>query len=57
MRNKHGNLDPFKLTPQHVLDEQPPFNPICGQAMHIKDDMIINIQLLYDPNAPMEPEL
>jgi len=57
MRNKHGNLDPFKLTPQHVLDEQPPFNPTCGQAMHIKDDMIINIQLLYDPNAPMEPEL
>jgi len=57
MRNKHGNLDPFKLTPQHVLDEQPPFNPTYSQAMHIEDDMVINIQLLYDPNVPMEPEL
>ena len=57
MRNKHGNLDPSKLTPQHVLDEQPPFNLTCSQAMHIEDDMVINIQLPYDSNAPMEPEL
>ena len=25
--------------------------------MHIKDDTVINIQLLYDPNTSMKPEL
>ena len=40
MRNKHGNLDPSKLIPQHVLNEQLPFNPIHSQAMYIEDDMV-----------------
>jgi len=31
--------------------------PTYGQATYNEDDMIINIQILYDPNAPMEPEL
>jgi len=57
MRNRCGNLDPYKLTPQCVLDEQLPSNTTCGQAMHIKDDTVINIQLLYNSNTLMEPEL
>ena len=57
MRNRCGNLDPYKLTPQCVLDEQPPSNTTCGQAMHIKNDTVINIQLLYNSNILMEPEL
>ena len=40
MRNKHGNLDPSKLIPQHVLNEQLLFNPIHSQAMYIEDDMV-----------------
>ena len=40
MRNKHGNFDPSKLTSQHILDEQLPFNPTRGQAMYIEDDMV-----------------
>ena len=31
--------------------------PTYSQATCNEDDMIINIQILYDPNAPMEPEL
>ena len=56
-RNRHGNLDPYKLIPQCVLDEQPLSNTTCGQAMHIEDDTVINIQLLYNSNTLMEPEL
>ena len=57
MRFKCSNLVPSKLTPQYIINEQQHSDPTYGQATHIKDDMVINIQLLYDSHAPMEPDL
>ena len=57
MRFKCSNLVSSKLTPQYIINEQQHYDPTCGQATHIKDDMVINIQLLYDSHAPMEPDL
>ena len=34
-----------------------PIDRTCGQASCDDDDNIINIQLPYDPNVPMEPKL
>jgi len=48
---------PFKPNLQYVPTEYTHLNPIYGQATCNEDDIIINIQIPYSPNAPMEPEL
>jgi len=48
---------------KHVIIEHPALSPPHTLAMNLTeaspcvDDTIINIQLLYDPNALMEPDL
>ena len=32
-------------------------NPTCVQTTHYADDMVINIQLLYNPSTLTEPKL
>ena len=57
MRFKGGNLNTSKLTSQYVLNEEQHSYPTCGSTTYIEDNNIINIQLLYDPQAPTVPEL
>ena len=48
---------------KHVLIERPTSSPPHGQTVHPAlgsphiEDTVININLLYDPNAPMKPKL
>ena len=48
---------------KYILIKCPTLSPPHGQTMHTAldsphvEDMVININLLYDPNAPMEPKL
>ena len=55
--SQHDNPNVSNLNPQHVLNNQMAPNPICVQTMHHTDDMVINIQLLYDPSTLTEPKL
>ena len=45
------------LNPQYVLDDQIVPNLIYVQTMHYTDNIVINIQLLYNSSTPMEPKL
>ena len=57
MMSQHGNPNISNLNPQCVLNDQMAPNPTCVQTTHHADDTVINIQLPYDPSAPMEPKL
>ena len=48
---------PSKPNSQCVPTEHTHLIPTYGQAACNKDSTIINIQIQYNPNAPMEPEL
>jgi len=43
--------------PKHVFNKKQQSNTIRSLASQIEDDNIINIQLLYNPQAPTEPDL
>ena len=49
--NKHVSVDHNTMTLQHVSTEHPSLSSTHG------DNVIINIQLPYDPNASTEPDL
>ena len=49
--NKHVPIECPTLSPPHSQTTHPALG-----SLHI-EDMVININLLYDPNAPTEPEL
>jgi len=56
--SSHVNIaiDPvLSQGPQCILNEAPALNFLSSPR--VDDDDIINIQLPYDPNQPMEPEL
>ena len=55
--SQHGNPNVSNLNLQCVLDDQMASNPTCVQTIHHTDDMVINIQLLYDLSTPTESEL
>ena len=57
MMSQHGNPNISNLNLQHVLDNQMAPNPTYVQTMYHTNDTVINIQLLYNPSAPMEPKL
>ena len=57
MKNQCGNLNSSNSISQYVLAKQLSSNPTHGQTMHLTDDMVINIQLLYNSNAPIKSEL
>ena len=49
--NKHVSVDHNTMTPQCISTEHPSSPSPHG------DNVVINIQLLYDPNTPTEPDL
>lgn len=51
MLNKHVTIECSTSSPPHALIEH---STLCSPHA---DDTVINIQLLYDPNAPMESNL
>jgi len=51
MLNKCVTIKHPVLSPPHTPVEHPTLHSPCA------NDTVINIQLLYDPNAPMEPNL
>jgi len=57
MRDQYSNLKPSEITLQYVLTKHTSSNSTYGQAVYNKDDNVINIQLPYNLNAPIEPGL
>ena len=57
MMSQHSNSNVSNMNSQCILDNQMAPNPTCVQTTHHVDDMVINIQLPYDPSALMEPKL
>jgi len=57
MRLKCDNPNPISSNSQCVFSNEQHSIPTCGCTVHNEDINIINIQLLYDPQAPTEPEL
>ena len=57
MRDQRDNLNASNLNSQHVLANQSFTNPTHVQNLHHADNMVINIQISYNPNASTEPEL
>jgi len=55
MRPQGGNNETSSIQVKH--SGHIPIDRTCGQAPCDDDNNIINIQLPYDPNVPMEPEL
>jgi len=55
MRPQGGNNEVSSIQVNH--GSHIPTDRTCGQAPYNVDDNVINIQLPYDPNAPMEPNL
>ena len=51
MMNKHVTIKHLTSSSSHVLIKHP-----ISDSPYV-DDMVINIQLLYDPNTPTEPKL
>jgi len=50
--NEASPIQPERVGHANQGEQQP-----CGTALNDDDNNVINIQLLYDPNAPTEPEL
>jgi len=57
MRPKGRNLKAPNLNPKHVPNVDQHDLPTHGIVSQTEDDSVINIQLLYDPQAPTEPDL
>ena len=55
--NQCSNLNTPILNSQHVSVKHSILNSTYVQIMYLSNNMVINIQLLYDPNALTEPEL
>jgi len=55
-RSPHGNLNVDTLT-QHAFNNNLTSPPPQGSSANNDENMFINIQLLYDPNAPTDPEI
>ena len=51
MMNKHVTIEHPTSSSSHVLIKHP-----ISDSLYV-DDMVINIQLLYNPNTPTEPKL
>jgi len=51
MLNRHATIEHSASSSLHAPIEHPTLYSPCA------DDIVINIQLLYDPNAPTEPDL
>jgi len=55
-RTSHANLT-VNTCPQHDSDNHPTLTPLYSSTLHNDESMFINIQLLYDLNAPTDPEI
>ena len=55
-RSPHGNLNVDTLT-QHAFNNNPTSPPPQDSSANNNENMFINIQLPYDPNAPTNPEI
>ena len=55
-RSPRGNLNVDAPT-QHALNNNPTSPPPQGSSAINDENVFINIQLLYDPNAPTDPEI
>ena len=55
--SQRSNSNVSNLNSQCVLDDQMAPNSTHVQTTYHTDDMVINIQLPYDPSAPTEPKL
>jgi len=55
MRSQGGNNEASSIQAKHVSHVSQ--NEMCSEALCDDDDNVINIQILYDTNAPTEPKL
>ena len=57
MKTKHNNIMSSNLNPQCILNKEHQSNTTCSTTTQMKDNIVINIQLPYNSQAPTEPDL
>ena len=57
MKTKHNNIMSSNLNPQCILNKEYQSNTTCSTTTQMKDNIVINIQLPYNSQAPTKPDL